>query len=119
MIATVNIGLDANNGTEIRPHHALAALRAIGGVKTLMARVLQSDTEPTLVAEVTPPLTATAAYAVAERLHQDCIAQWDGREGALYGPNAHAWGTFNPAFFVTLDGHRLEPELVLADALGT
>lgn len=119
MPALVNIGLAVNGGGTIKPHHALAALRAIGGVRTLLARVLQSDSEPTLVAEIVPPLTATNAYAVADYLKQDAIAQWDGREGSLYGPNAGAWGDFNPAFFVTLDGHRLEPELALTEALGT
>lgn len=107
MTALVNIGLEANDGGAIQPTHALAALRAVGGVKTLLARVMQSDSEPTLVAEIAPPLNATAAYAVADTLRQDCIAQWDGREGQLYGPNASAWGAFDPAFFVTLDGSRL------------
>lgn len=108
MTAIVNIGLAVNDGTTIKPEHAAAVLRAVGGVRTLLARVEQSDTEPTLVAEITPPLNAAGGYAVAEHLKQDAIAQWDGREGQLYGPNADAWAPFNPEFFVTLDGGRLE-----------
>lgn len=107
MPATVNIGLAVNDGSTIKPTHALAALRAVGGVRALIGRVFCSDTEPTLVAEIDRPLNAAAAYEVARYLRQDAIAQWDGREGDLYGPNAAAWGDFNPAFFLTLDGRRL------------
>lgn len=107
MSATVNIGLATSDGPALSPAHALAVLRTVGGANILRASVQPSDTEPTLVAEVSRPLYAASAFAVADALHQDAIAQWDGRDGQLYGPAASAWGEFDPAFFVTLDGGRL------------
>jgi hypothetical protein len=106
MPALVNIGLASRHGS-IRPDHARAVLRAIGGAQLIASRVFLSDTEPTLVAELTRPLNAFPAYEVARALDQDAIAQWDGRDGQLYGPNSDAWGQFDPAQFVTLEGGRL------------
>lgn len=106
MTAMVNIGLDAR-GQCVAASAAEAVLRVIGGANILRSTVRQSDTEPTLIAEIARPLNATAAYEVARQLGQDAIAQWDGREGNLYGPAAAAWGPFDPHFFLTLDGRRL------------
>lgn len=111
MTATVNIGLAVNGGGSVTPDHALAVLRTVGGVRPLRAAVRQSDSEPTLVAEIDRPLYAAAAFAVADALHQDAIAQFDGRSGDLFGPNAAAWGRFNPTFFLNLDGSRLDAPL--------
>jgi hypothetical protein len=113
MSALINISLASRKGP-IPARIALAALSVIGGAAPINAAVRQSDSEPTLVAELRHPLNATAAYAVAEHLKQDAIAQFDGRDGHLYGPNAVSWGPFDPAFFVTLDGGRLEQRLPLA-----
>jgi len=110
----VNIGLAVRNGRPVPPSHAIAALSVIGGEAPLAARVIQSDTEPTLVAELRRPLTALAAHEIAAHLKQDAVAQWDGRDGQLYGPNATAWGEFDPAFFLTLDGSRLAAPVALA-----
>lgn len=107
-MATINIGLARRGGALLRVEQALAALRTIGGIVPDRWAVRPSDTEPTLVAETRRPLYASAAYEVAKALGQDAIAQWDGAEGQLYGPNAQAWGLFNPAFFLTLDGSRLD-----------
>ena len=51
-----------------------------------------------------------ALYRVAQRLQQDCIAVYDEtlQRGQLVGPRASAWGTFNPSFFLNLDGTRLQ-----------
>lgn len=111
MTTLVNIGLHANGGGKVRPSEALAALRAVGGAQPIRAEIQHSDTEPTLVVEIARPLYASSAFAVADALRQDAIAQWDGRDGQLYGPNASAWGAFNPAFFLNLDGSRLAPPL--------
>lgn len=113
MKTLVNIGLDAK-GTRLHPRNALAALAVISGAAATAATVHQSDTEPTLVAELSHPLNATAAYEVARFLKQDAIAVWDGHDGHLYGPNAASWGPFDPAFFLTLDGSRLEAPLANA-----
>lgn len=110
MTTLVNIGLDAK-GERLNPRNALAALAVIAGVAATDATIQQSDSEPTLVAELPVPLNATAAYEVARFLKQDAIAVWDGRDGHLYGPNATAWGPFDPSFFLTLDGSRLAAPL--------
>jgi hypothetical protein len=107
MTALLNIGLAVHNGSSLKPEHALAALRAVGGAQVIAARVHCSATEPTLVAEVRRPLNAAAAYETARFLQQDAIAQFDGSEGQLYGPNSEAWGRFDPSRFVTLEGRRL------------
>lgn len=107
MHTTVNIGLKKNTGGKLSPTHALAVLRAIGGVKAILAEVFESDSEPTLVAVVDRQLYASAAYEVAEALSQDCIAYHDGRDGDLVGPNAAAWGAFNPEYFLDIHGERL------------
>jgi hypothetical protein len=104
----VNVGLHVGSGcTVIHPRHALAALAAIGGSTVRRWAVVPSATEPTLVADV-DGLNASGAYAVAEHLKQDAVATWDGRDGFLIGPSAHAWGSFDPAFFLGLDGRALD-----------
>jgi hypothetical protein len=107
MTTLVNIGLQRNDVGLLRPEHALAALRAIGGAQVIASRVHVSDTEPTLVAELARPLNAAAAYEVSRFLHQDAIAQFDGWEGQLIGPRAEAWGAFDGHHFLTLSGDRL------------
>jgi hypothetical protein len=107
-MATVNIGLAVNGAGKLNAAQAIAALRTIGGEDPICAAIHDSDTEPTLVAQLARPLNAAAAYEVARSLGQDAIAQWDRGEGQLIGPNAAAWGLFNPAFFLTIDGSRLD-----------
>lgn len=113
-MATLNIGLAVRDGRQHSASHAAAVLRIIGGAYVTRAEVHESDTEPTLVAEVRRPLNYTQLFAVARALQQDAVAQWDGSEGHLVGPNAAAWGTFNPAYFLDLKGRRLA---VPSDAL--
>lgn len=88
---------------------ALQAARHRGlGVKE--AKLLVSDTEPTLVvrAEI-QGYVHDAVYALAKQLNQDCIAGYlpDQDSGFLSGPRADKWGAFNPVFFFQLDGTRL------------
>lgn len=106
-MATLNIGLARRGKPNLRPDEAIAAVRAIGGQPVLRSSLHDSDSEPTLIVETRRPVYASAAFEIAKRLGQDAIAQWDGRDGQLIGPAAAAWGTFNPAFFLTLDGSRL------------
>lgn len=74
-------------------------------------KIIQSDTEPTLVARVLAP-----SYHTDERIHslsvlwnQECIAVYDriAGTGRLVGPKAEAWGDFNPEYFFLIDGTRL------------
>jgi hypothetical protein len=104
--ATVNIGLKVGETDSITPEEALAALKS-NGVTPLQSAVHVSDTEPTLVATLSRPLTDSEAYNVALDTRQQAIAQFAGGEGQLHGPEAAAWGAFNPQFFLTLDGKRL------------
>lgn len=108
----LNIGLNTTDGA-ITLEEARKVLRAYG-FSILREALLESDTEPTLVAEVATGFTTTLTvlqllYWVAEELEQDCIAVY--REytlgGALVGPRADAWGPFNPEYFLLLDGRRL------------
>lgn len=108
----INIGLNTADGA-ITPEEARETLRAYG-FSILRDAVLESDTEPTLVAEVinpgaSPIILPQLLHIVAEALDQDCIAVY--REctlgGALVGPRAAEWGPFNPEYFLLLDGRRL------------
>lgn len=109
----VNIGLNTADGA-IAIEEARKVLRAYG-FWILREALLESDTEPTLVAEVSNlravyPLTILQLlYQVSEELKQDCIAVYCGDTlgGALVGPRADAWGPFNPEYFLLLDGRRL------------
>lgn len=111
MTTILNVGLAVNDGSAIEPAHALAALRARLGVSKLLGvSVAQSDTEPTLIVELNQPLSAPNAFDLSRALRQDCIAQWNGEHGELYGPAAWRWEPFNPAFFLCPDGSRLAAE---------
>lgn len=109
----VNIGLHTEDGKGITRDEAIFALRALN-FKVLEHTVVASDSEPTLVARVTHIGDPRAcAHWTAERLRQQCIALWypATQHGDLVGPQASAWGPFNPAFFVLLDGSRLSTHL--------
>ena len=109
----LNIGLNTADGA-IAVEEAREALRAYG-FSILREALLESDTEPTLVAELTTGFATTTTttvlqllYQVSEDLDQDCIAVYRGLTGgALVGPRADAWGPFNPEYFLLLDGRRL------------
>ena len=108
----LNIGLNTTDGA-ITIEEARQVLAAYG-FSILREALLESDTEPTLVAEVatwfaTPLTVLQRLYQVSEDLDQDCIAVYRGLTGggALVGPRADAWGPFNPEYFLLLDGRRL------------
>ena len=107
----LNIGLNTADGA-IAVEEARKTLRAYG-FSILREALLESDTEPTLVAEVATRFATTITvlqplYQVSEELKQDCIAVYRGLTGgALVGPRADAWGPFNPEYFLLLDGRRL------------
>ena len=119
---TLNIGLAVgDNGAQNSVVHTLQALHAVGFTLEAM-RVVTSDTERTVVAAC-PCFwgcddmgVASAISRLAAALGQDCIAVHDGVKGALFGPQAAAWGPFNPEFFFNLDGSRLA--LPQQEALG-
>lgn len=103
----LNVGLaDPKGGPNLDPEAVLAAIRAAGG-DVSASTVHTSDTEPTLVVTLSRALDDGAAFRLSEALGQEAIAQRfaDG-SGKLHGPNAAAWGEFNPEFFLLADGRR-------------
>jgi hypothetical protein len=105
---TVNIGLNVGDaGPAVSTVAALRALQRVGHVTVLRFAVRESNTEPTLIAELNQSLTAINAFRVAQALQQDCIAQRIVSDiadvGGLYGPKAREWGPFNPQLFLGLD----------------
>lgn len=104
----INIGLHRNTGGIIPAPLALTELRRAGAIVDRWA-VIESDSEPTLSAEIRGTFTPEALDRLCERLDQDCVAIIDSLGGYLHGPKAADWGPFNPAYFFTLAGERLEP----------
>lgn len=109
----LNIGLNRASGGTLTPKLARLALLT-NGFLIVNDAVLESDTEPTLVAEVinpgaSPIILLQLLRRVVEALGQDCIAVYRERTrgGALIGPRAAEWGPFNPEYFLLLDGRRL------------
>jgi len=102
----INIGLHSNQGGLISVPRALTQIRRLGG-RVQRYTVHESDSEPTLVAELSAGLDGDALLILSEVLEQDCVAYVDSLGGALYGPKATDWGPFNPAFFLNLTGQRL------------
>lgn len=123
----LNIGLDGvpadKSFTNGRPNPATVAraLTAVQAVRALNfkltpgnSRVLESNTEKTLVAIVDHDGDVVdAVYQLAEKLNQEAIAVWwpARAEGKLIGPKAEAWGEFDPAQFLMPDGRRLSAML--------
>lgn len=112
----LNIGLAVDATPTIAAHVALQIVAA-NNFRVGKHAVHQSDTEPTLVVEITafdlPFLVWQQLNQIAHDLQQDCIAVYSLKthKGALAGPRAAAWGPFNPEFFITLDGTRLSAGL--------
>ena len=108
----LNIGLNVNATTALAAHVVKQVVNDYDFVIEQEA-LLQSDTEPTLVLKVTslngPTLTLQGFYGIATDLGQDCIAVYRPQQGngALVGPRAAKWGSFNPAYFFNIDGTRL------------
>lgn len=112
MKLVLNIGLAVGVTSSIAAHVAREILAA-NGFLIGSSKIIESDTEPTLVAlvylEDVPSGVIRSLNQTAVDLQQDCIAAWNptNAKGALIGPNAAKWGAFNPEFFFQLDGTRL------------
>jgi hypothetical protein len=124
MITTfiLNVGL-ATGADTLSARHVEQTLRGVGFTVQLTS-VRRSATEPTLVARVTidDGDMAEALYEASVQLAQDCIAVWcpPTNLGLLIGPNAAAWGEFNPEFFLVFSGklHAARRERVEGDYQG-
>ena len=112
----LNIGLDPKATTLIAATVAREILVA-NGFLVGDACVRDSDTEPTLVAEVMWQGDGTgfskAIWNTCVDLKQEAIAVWspDIEKGSLFGPKIVNWGPFDPAKFVTPSGERLDAAL--------
>jgi hypothetical protein len=110
--ATVNIGLHQGNPGEpgfrkMSKQEAVAALKS-QGLNVGKTSVVQSNTEPTFVADIHRPMTAAEADAVAAKTKQQAIVQRDASgNGTMHGPQAEKWGPFNPDYFREHDGRTM------------
>jgi hypothetical protein len=102
--ATVNVGLHvgdpANGGRVMSPDEAIGAIKAAGG-KVGKTSLVQSNTKPTLVADLDKPFAKKDLGNLSKTLEQGAIAQRnaDG-SGIRAGPQAKDWGgKYNPDFF--------------------
>lgn len=109
----LNIGMAREGMIDLQPIDVLQFLVNSGEARVHKFAVHQSDTETTLVVEL-DALPERRLFAIAKFLSQEAIAVLDsfcGRlNGRLIGPNAQAWGKFDPKRFLQLDGSRLEAE---------
>ncbi len=123
MIIELNIGLNvegASNSDLSRDYRATDAIKALLRnpitQNVLGFRRAQSATEDTLVVQLSvssgvPRRLRADINALACQLRQDCIAVYNSTEffGELVGPNAAAWGDFNPDYFIRFDAAALKP----------
>lgn len=116
----LNIGLARKGKPNLTADEVMQAVNATLSCAVVSSNQVVSDTEPTLVVScVGQPrmMTVYAAkvYRVSSTLGQDCIAVYwpEVKSGALIGPNAEAWGEFNPKFFFDADGDRLNQEITM------
>lgn len=117
MIIELNIGLDIAGTTnttfqrDSRASYAFAWLRSRPYTQNILgARRAQSSTEDTLIVKLSVSSGDENNFRkeideLAYELDQDCIAVYNatGWSGELVGPNAAAWGEFNPEFFIRFD----------------
>lgn len=122
----VNIGLNiGQTKNALSVTQALAEL--VGWTKCVVLEhaVHTSNTEPTLVARIrVSDLSRFRLFlaAASDACQQDAIVALyesgpDAGGGFLAGPRAEAWGDFNPAYFLLLDGRTLAEENARDSAL--
>lgn len=117
MIIELNIGLNIAGSANLqsmcnsRADYALEGLRSNAYLQNVLgSRRAQSATEDTLIVKLNVSGGSMVAIRkaineLAADLCQDCIAMYVGAEwrGELIGPNAAAWGEFNPEYFLRFD----------------
>lgn len=109
MIIELNIGLNIAGTQNTKEQRDFRAEFAIGRLPERSSyRREVSTTEDTLVVACfgdDGALFRAMVYELAMDLQQDCIAVYNATSfsGALIGPNAAAWGEFNPEFFIRFD----------------
>lgn len=104
----LNIGLKSEELGDIPAEKAFRVVEGMFG-QVFGSRIVQSDTEPTLVVDIESAGNMAGVSHVAASLGQDCVAAYAPglKTGMLLGPRADKWGEFNPEFFLMIDGRRL------------
>lgn len=106
----LNIGLKSEIFGDIPVERALTVVHDTYG-SIIKWALVNSDTEPTMVADVEarPAAPFAGVSGLAYALGQDCVAAYlpQTGKGELRGPHPDKWGEFNPEYFFTLDGRRL------------
>lgn len=105
--ATLNVGMDCNDGTKLDLTEVAQNLTCAGLIVTYLTE-RNSDTELTAIVRAEHTGFAAiigAVYLACGSLRQDCIAARIDCDvgvpvGLLVGPNAVKWGEFNPAYFL-------------------
>ena len=117
---TLNIGLHTSDrmcewrairkpaSRTLHPQTVLALLQELG-VRIHSYAVQQSDSEPTLVVRTNALLTPERVSTLCTVLRQEAMVQYShvAKTGWVEGPMAENWGSFNPEYFVLIDGRRL------------
>jgi hypothetical protein len=108
MSIELNIGLNVEGSANVKGQRDSRAEFAINSLPARSSyRREFSETEDTLivVCEGSPADVSVVVEELAVNLSQDCIAVFNVETGAgeLIGPNAAAWGEFNPEFFIRFD----------------
>ncbi len=115
--AMLNVGLDVgatDRAQQINADFVKAEIEKLG-VQVLSAEEVQGEyeyegkpvKELTYVPHLSRPLTEAEVNALAIATGQEAISQYDNGTGNLWGPNAAAWGAFNPEFFKDQAGTKL------------
>jgi hypothetical protein len=100
-VIKINFGLVTNKGGDVYPHEVLETMVEMGLNPTGVC-FAESDTEPTLICEISREPSPDEVAALCERFSQDCFAVYDNvaKRGTLLGPKAAEWGPFNPEYFL-------------------
>lgn len=106
--ATLNIGHDVPDSSRFLQQPDILNILKGYGLSLHGFRISRSHTELTTIVTVGADSLESiigAVYLASRALGQDCIAVVPTAShlaGLLVGPNAHPWGPFDPAFFITL-----------------
>ena len=113
MATTLNLGSAiGRTGHHLTLTEIVQAVERTGlAIQALAVYPSVDSTEQTVVVGLRqwPSPLRGAIFALAQVLGQDCIAvhMTPAGAGRLIGPRADAWGDFDPAYFIGLDGEPL------------
>lgn len=113
----INVGLNIGNKVDALTQEEVINQLAKRGIKVTKSALHKSDTENTLVAELSRPLTKDELFDLSVDLQQDAIPQLSKDTGILTGPKAESWGDFNPEYFMDLEGKTLGAPVKVPDRI--